>query len=69
MNALVSFFGFGIVDGSSAGQAYTVYRTSSSATKKATKVNAKLRGTRTVRYWFNDTRPGRPTQSYAGMAG
>jgi len=41
-----------------------------SVTKTAAQSQAgRLRGTRTVRYWFNDTRPGRPTQSYAGMAG
>ena len=28
-----------------------------------------LRHTRAIRYWFHDSRPGRPAQSYSGMAG
>jgi len=47
------------------GQAHAIY----GAAKEARKVQAdKLRGARVIHYWFNDTRPGRPTQSYAGMA-
>lgn len=48
----------------STGHANAIYGTA----KEARKVQA-VRGARTIRYWFNDTRPGRPTQGYAGMAG
>jgi hypothetical protein len=48
------------------GQTHTVY----GAPKKAGKAKAdKLRGTRVVRYWFNDARPSRAPQGYAGVAG
>jgi len=50
----------------STGQANAIYRTA----KEARKVQAgKLRGAGVIRYWFNDTRPGRPAQGYAGVAG
>lgn len=52
-----------------AGQTNTVSRAATIASKKATKGGAKLRGAGVVRYWFNDTRPGRAAQSYAGLAG
>jgi len=51
------------------GQAHTVYGAASSVAQKATKGYANLRGTGFVRYWLDSSRPGRPTQSYAGMAG
>jgi len=51
------------------GQAHTVYGAAPSVTKAATQTKAsRLRGARVVRYWFNDARPDRPTQSYAGLA-
>jgi len=49
------------------GQAHTVYRASSS-TKAKTQTND-LRGARAIRYWFDNARPGRTPQGYAGMAG
>jgi len=52
-----------------AGQTNTVYGAAATITKEATKGSAKLRGAGVVRYWFNDTRPSRATQSYAGLAG
>lgn len=53
-----------VIGGFGRGQAHTVHRASKEAGKAQT-----MRGAGTVRYWFNDTRPGRPSQSYAGMAG
>jgi hypothetical protein len=53
MYALVSFFGFGTVGGSSAGQVNPVYGASTTASKEAAKGNARLRGTGVVRYWFD----------------
>jgi hypothetical protein len=50
------------------GQVNSVYRTPASVTQKIT-AQVKLRHTRTIRYWFHDSRPGRPAQSYSGMAG
>ena len=48
------------------GQAHTVY----GATQKAGKAKAGgLRGTGAIRHWFNDARPGRAPQGYAGVAG
>jgi hypothetical protein len=69
MYALVSFFGFGFVNGSSAGQAYTVHGTPSAFAQETTQSNAELCSAGVVRYWLDNARPGRPTQSYAGMAG
>ena len=52
------------------GQAHTVYGAASSVTKAATQTKAsRLRGARVVRYWFHNTRSGRPTQGHAGVAG
>jgi hypothetical protein len=64
MNALVSgFFGAGhcIV---SPRQADFEYDTAASTQK-----TVKLRGTRVIRYWFNNPRPSRAPQGYAGLAG
>jgi hypothetical protein len=69
MYALVSGFsdaGNSIV---SAGQAHTVYGAASSVAQEAAKGDAKLRGARVVCDWLDSSRPGRPTQSYAGMVG
>ncbi len=50
----------------STGQAHTVY----GATQKAGKAKAGgLRGTRAIRYWFNDARPRRAPLGYVGVAG
>ena len=46
------------------GQAHTVYP---SVAKEAPK--GRLRGAGALRYWFNDTRPSRAPQGYAGVAG
>jgi len=51
------------------GQVNPVQWATTAFTKEAAKRTITLRGTGVVRYWFNDTRPGRPTQGYAGMAG
>jgi hypothetical protein len=67
MNALSSFFGFAAVNSLGRGQANPVQR--ATFVEETAKRTITLPSTGTVRYWFNDTRPGRPTQSYAGMAG
>ena len=67
MYALVSFFGFATVSGSGAGQVNPVYGAATTAAKKATKGNARLRGTGVVRYWFDNARPFGATQSHAGV--
>ena len=67
-HAALNIPGAAVVGGLRAGQVNFVCRAAAQE-NVATKSNASLRGTGTVRYWFNDTRPGRPTQSYAGMAG
>ena len=51
------------------GQAHTVQWAASVTKTVAQSQAGRLRSARVVRHWFNDTRPGRPTQSYAGMAG
>ena len=48
----------------STGQAHTVYP---SVAKEAPK--GRLRGARTVRYWFDNARPSRTPQGHAGVAG
>jgi len=48
----------------STGQSHTVY----GAAQEATKAN-RLRGARTVRYWFDNARPSGAPQSYDGVAG
>ena len=49
------------------GQAHTVYGATTVA-QEATKAN-RLRGARTIRYWFDNARPGGAPQGYAGMVG
>ena len=44
-------------------------RRAAAIAQKATKRTITLPTTRTLCNWFNDTRSGRSTQSYAGMAG
>ena len=51
------------------GQTHPVQWPASVFTQEAAQRIIKLPTTGTVCHWFNDTRPGRPTQSYAGMAG
>jgi hypothetical protein len=69
MYAFVSFFGFATVSGSGAGQVNPVYRAATTAAKKATKGNARLRGAGVVRYWFDNARPCGTTQSHVRLAG
>jgi len=69
MYAFVSFFGFATVSGSGAGQVNLVYRASTTAAKKATKGNARLRGAGAIRYWSDNTRPSGAPQSHARVAG
>jgi len=66
-HARSSLLWFAAVGGFGRGQADLVRR---AAVQKDGEAKAdKLRGAGVVRYWFNDTRPGRETQSYAGLAG
>jgi hypothetical protein len=69
MYAFVSFFGFATVSGSGAGQVNLVYRAATTAAKKATKGNARLRGAGVIRYWFDNARPCGTPQGYAGVVG
>ena len=69
MYALVSIFGVATVGGSGAGQVNPVYGAATTAAKKATKGNARLRGTGVVRYWFDNARPCGTTQSHARLGG
>jgi hypothetical protein len=69
MYAPFDFFGFAVVGGFGAGQVNPVQWATTAFTKEAAKRTITLPSTGTIRYWFNDTRPGRPTQGYAGMAG
>ena len=39
------------------------------AAQEATQSTIKLPSTGTVRYWFNNPRPSRASQGYAGMVG
>ena len=63
MYALVSGFCAAVFSGFGRGQAHTVY----GASKKAGKAKA-VRGTRVVRYWFDNARPFGTTQGHAGVA-
>ena len=66
-HARSSLLCFAAVGGFGRGKADLVHR---AAAQKAREAKAdKLRGAGVVRYWFHDSRPGRPAQSYSGMAG
>jgi hypothetical protein len=69
MYAFVSFFGFATVSGSGAGQVNPVYGAATTAAKKATKGNARMRGAGVIRYWFDNARPCGTTQSHARLVG
>lgn len=67
--APLDLFDFAAAGGFGAGQADLVHRAAASAAQEAPKGNAKLRGSRVVRYWLDNARPSRAPQGYAGLAG